>query len=279
MRGDFFSMNQTDKVTSTRYDTRIPSSTTGIELHIHYRVVDHSANLPTVLLSHGFTIDGTESHRMFLTLADAYNESGFNTVLFDHRGCGYSDGVFEEFIFSSAVEDIKVVARWAQRTFSGRAASLVVHGQSLGTAIASVAFQDSSQVEAFVLWNLSAQIYERYLDILGPAILETGIACVEEKGLYVRRAFLDDVKRYDILGLFNSWHHPVLFLSSGADTLGNPEFAARAARAVGSLGKRVVVDGAVHTFRCQPKLEQKAIHESVKWVMAVTGKRGKEPSR
>lgn len=257
-----------------KYDTRIPSSTAGVGLHVHYRVVDQRGHLPTILLSHGFTVDGTESHRMFLSLADAYNRNGFNTVLFDHRGCGYSDGAFEDFMFSSAVEDIRVVAQWARRNFSGRAGSLIVHAQSLGTAIASVAFKDSPLVEAFVLWNLSAQIYERYLTMLGSDILETGKACVEPKGFYVRRAFLEDVKNYDILGLFDTWRRPVLFLSSGADTVGNPAFAAQAAKAVGALGKRVIIDGASHSFRCQPEQEQRAVRESIDWVLAVTAREG-----
>ncbi|MCX6578885.1 MAG: alpha/beta fold hydrolase [Candidatus Aminicenantes bacterium] len=257
-------------------DTRIRSSSSHIELHVHYRIVDEEGRLPTILFSHGFTVDGTESHRMFLKVADGYNEKGFNTVLFDHRGCGYSDGSFEDFIFSSAVEDIRVVAEWVKKTLAGRSRSLVIHGQSLGTAIAAVAFHESPMVEAFVLWNLSAQIYDRYLKMLGTNILKTGKACVEQKGFFVRQAFLEDVKSYNILRFFENWNRPILFVSSGADTLGNPEFAEQAAKTVGEIGKRVVIDGAHHSFRCQPELEDQAIQESIKWVSTISSRKDAE---
>src|SRR6266545_7117529 len=60
--------------TTMKHDTRIPSSTKGLDLHVHYRMVDEKGRRPTILLSHGFTVDGTESHRMFLSLADQYNQ-------------------------------------------------------------------------------------------------------------------------------------------------------------------------------------------------------------
>ena len=69
----------------------------GGSLHLHYRDAGDGQPRPTVILSHGFTVDGTESHRIFLRMADRYNAAGITTVNFDYFGCGYSDGDFSEF--------------------------------------------------------------------------------------------------------------------------------------------------------------------------------------
>jgi pimeloyl-ACP methyl ester carboxylesterase len=255
---------QTYKVTKS--DTRVPAGNSSQELHVHLRSIESNNDRPIVILSHGFSVDGTESHRLFLNIADAYNAVGYNTVQFDYRGCGYSDGDFSDFSLSGAVSDLLAILKWTRHQGGMDHSRIVIHGQSLGTAVAVAALKDDDLISGFVLWNLSANLYTRYLQMLGDYILEDGETCMPEKGFFVRREFLEDLKGYDILQYFDAWKKPVLFVSSGADTKGDARLAESACAKAGKLARRIVVPDANHSFKCQPDLERDAIQASVDWV-------------
>ncbi len=236
-------------------------------LHFHLRRPTHSGPLEDalILFSHGFSVDGTESHRMFLSAASAYQALGGTCLLFDYRGCGYSDGAFVDFTVTGACDDLIRVASWAQNVAKFR--YMFLHGQSIGTAIGVLAVERLGPIDGLVLWNLSADIYERYGRIFGEGIKTSDRYCLEEKGLYTGRSFMDDARRYDVIGRFRSdWRWPVLLLNSGDDSMGDPAYAAEVADTLGSGCTTHIIEGAKHSFKCQPDLEQRAVQVSVDWV-------------
>src|SRR6266487_1474890 len=214
---------------SEAFDTRIRDAQGTGGLHVHYRLPESGQRAPLVVMCHGFSVDGTESHRMFLEMAREYQAAGMAVVLFDQHGCGYSDGDFEEFSFERSVADLGAVVEWSRSELPVDPRRIIVHGQSLGTAIATVQVRDGMDVAGVVLWNLSADLYNRYLRMLGPEILDAGVTCID-KGLYVRRELLDELRKYDIVECFIGWSRPVLFINSGADDLGVPALSETAAR-------------------------------------------------
>ena len=247
------------------HDLRVARAGHG-SLHLHVRW-EPAAALPAVIFSHGFSVDGTESHRMFLKMADQYNRRGIATVNFDYYGCGYSDGDFTDFTVSSAVSDLHRVLSWARAQPQIDASRIVIHGQSLGTAIAAIVGARLSQVRGYVLWNLSADLPRRYRQMLGEEVFVKGFTWLGDKGLMVRRSFMEDLQQYDVLGCFTAWSAPTLFLNSGSDTKGEPALSEKAHRMIGSLGTRVVIAGANHSFKCQPDLEDQAMSTTLSWVV------------
>ena len=237
----------------------------GGSLHVHYREAGNGEARPAVVLSHGFTVDGTESHRIFLRMADRYNAAGIATVNFDYFGCGYSDGDFSEFSVSNAVADLGTVIDWAHRQ-DGVAGQVVIHGQSLGTAVATVVAAGRDDLAGCVMWNLSADLPRRYRAMLGDDIFSDGQTWVRDKGYRITKDFMDDVDRYDILGYYRDWRTPTFFVSSGADTKGEPELAERACAMAGEPASRLVVQDANHSFKCQPDLEDQAASATLSWV-------------
>jgi pimeloyl-ACP methyl ester carboxylesterase len=238
----------------------------GGSLHLHYRDAGDGEARPTVILSHGFTVDGTESHRIFLRMANRYNAAGITTVNFDYFGCGYSDGDFSEFSLSNAVADLDLVIDWAQRQPGVDPERLVIHGQSLGTAVATVVGSRRDDVGGYVMWNLSADLRRRYTSMLGDELFSSGSTCIRDKGFRVTMEFMEDLQQYDILGYYRAWQSPTLFISSGADTKGEPALAEKACYTIGALGSRVVIPGANHSFKCQPDLEEQAAAATLSWV-------------
>lgn len=249
----------------TKTDLRINRGDSST-LHVHYRHNDNGEARPTVIFSHGFTVDGAESHRMFLEVADQYNELNITTINFDYYGAGYSDGDYSQFSLSGAVRDLGCVIDWAKQQPEVEPTKIVVHGQSLGTAVATIVGSCRSDVNGFVLWNLSADLPRRYRAMLGEEVFTQGHTWVRDKGYMIRREFMEDIEQYDILAYYNSWRWPTLFVSSGDDAKGEPVLAEQACSTIGELGTRIIIPGANHSFKCQPELQLQAAEASVSWV-------------
>lgn len=254
-------------------DSRLRRGSGEATLHLHYRHHPGSSRQPVVIFSHGFTVDGAESHRIFLRMADRYNKRGFATVNFDYYGCGYSEGDFTEFSISNAAEDLETVLNWVKTQPFADAGRMIIHGQSLGTAIATIVGVRRTDVQGYLFWNYSADLSRRYRRLLGDELLRDGHTWVRDKGFGVTLKLIEDIDKYDIISLLSSWHSPTLFVSSGEDTKGEPALAERACRLIGDLGTRVVIPGANHSFKCQPALEDEAAQMSLEWASRVAGVR------
>lgn len=248
-------------------DTRLRRANGTEFLHSHIRSVrqnDHKR--PYLVFSHGFSVDGLESHRMFMNFARIANQRGYSCVLFDHYGIGYSDGVYADFRLSRAAEDLISIARQARGQLDSDGRCVLV-GQSLGTAVAALAEKGlRRELLGSVLWNLSANIADRYPKLFGEGILEKDNHCLPEKGLLIGKSFMEDARNCDILGSFESFSTPVLFLTCGDDEKSDSELAKVAASKVANLGDRTSIPGANHSFKCQPELEKIAISRSLAWI-------------
>lgn len=234
-------------------------------LHCHYQEPALWDTRALVVFSHGFSVDGTESHRMFNDLALAYNDAGIASLQFDYRGCGYSSGDFSAFTVSGAIADIGAVVAWARRMHGPE--HLFLHGQSLGSAVASLATGRQTEPTGLVLWNLSAEIESRYPRLFGSGILTEDRYCLSDKGLITGRVFMEDAATYDVLGAFPEIGQPVLFVNAGADEKSSAAYAEEAATRLAHDRYEVVeIPGANHSFKCQADLQELAAARSVEWV-------------
>src|SRR6185437_1859311 len=128
-------------------------------------------------------------------------------------GCGYSDGDFSELRLSESIDDLAKVIDWSRSEVAGNQHAVVL-AQSFGTAVAALlGAQQPDAFSAAVLWNLSADIYNRYQRLFGKDIATSDVIYLE-KGLGIGRAFMDDARGYDVVDSFRSWQKPVLFLNS-----------------------------------------------------------------
>src|ERR1700732_2116225 len=123
----------------------------------------HSLSAPpqetVFIFSHGFSVDGTESRRMFIEISNELSDLGYPCILFDYRGNGYSDLAFEDMTFDSQIEDLNAVMDFARKEFPDY--KLAVWGMSFGCAVAAHAASQRSDLSLLVLWCLSADLFPR----------------------------------------------------------------------------------------------------------------------
>ncbi|MFQ3611847.1 MAG: alpha/beta fold hydrolase [Fimbriimonadales bacterium] len=108
--------------------------------------------VPAVLMSHGFTGNKTETHRLFVHTARLLAERGMMVLRYDFLGSGDSEGLFEEMTIRGEVEDcLNALSylRAQRRTDPERIAML---GFSLGGCVTALAQPRAGSVRTLVLW-------------------------------------------------------------------------------------------------------------------------------
>lgn len=86
-----------------------------------------------VIMVHGFPGDKNACNAVFGDFENAAGDKHYNTLRFDFRGCGASDGQSEDFSLYSAAEDLRAVLGWAKGKGYKR---FVFIGEGLGASLA-----------------------------------------------------------------------------------------------------------------------------------------------
>ncbi len=86
-----------------------------------FNLSDNLLNPALMIFLHGFPHSHMKAHNdLFGQLQDACAKSGIASIRFDFRGCGISDGASENFMLSSAQEDIAQILEWSRTKFFDR---------------------------------------------------------------------------------------------------------------------------------------------------------------
>lgn len=219
-----------------------------------------------VVFSHGFSVDGTESARLFLDLAHAVVlPMNGAAILFDYRGNGYSSGKFEDMTFDSQAADLAAVLEWTTRTFPNPGPTYV-WGMSFGCAVASYVAPNVPAVDGLILWCLSAELYDRYSERLGQDIVTNGHVFLD-KGFKLNLSFLESLKGRDIYEAIRLFNRPTLLVHGTADTTASVELSRRAHAAAIESSELVEIDGGVHGFKLQPEPMRHAIAATGNWLV------------
>lgn len=242
---------------------QIPTST-GFAVHAYLSTPENAHADKLVILSHGFITTGTENHGMFMRASRRLNRSGFSTILYDQIGTGYSDGNYPDFSVRRGVEVLDSVIQFAvsQLGFS----SLILFGQSLGTAISALVLDERSDVvESCVYWNFSDRIISRYRELFDERMGKGEQVCIPHKGYFVSGSIFEGITDTSASEAVLSHRKPTLFLNSGNDRIGSKVIAKQLASLESNFEYREVA-GASHDFVNQPELEEEALDTSIEWL-------------
>lgn len=111
----------------------------GISQHLYTHFSKGDDPLPArdktlVIMMHGFPGGHMEDQgNIFGDLEDILSSTRFDSIRFDFRGCGDSDGESEDFTLTTAGQDLKAVLNWAYKKGYERVAYI---GEGLGAAVA-----------------------------------------------------------------------------------------------------------------------------------------------
>lgn len=242
---------------------RIPSRDPNEGIHLcYFKTLNRPAAV--VLLSHGFTVDGTESHRMFVEIAASLQHHNIAALLFDYRGTGYSGGAHRDLTPSREIADLRCVHRFLVSEMAPRNAKLGVLGQSHGSYIAILTAPLLERIDAMCVWGASATPLERYRRNFSD-LSRHGDDIMLDKGFLLGTHFLDDMARHDALEACARISCPVLFVHAGDDEKVPLAEGRQAFEGVQSAKDFVVIEGGNHLYKRQPELQAKAVKETVAW--------------
>ncbi|MHC4887227.1 MAG: alpha/beta hydrolase family protein [Planctomycetota bacterium] len=229
-----------------------------------YRVVP----CPTVLLCHGFAGSRNDNGRLLLWLARALAHRNIGALLMDFRGCGESEGDFNEMSIRTMLEDVTVAVTTLCGDLRVDKERIGIMGHSLGGLVAACAAGDDKCLKALALWGAvgdTRRIQERFSDG-ADSRTSTGW---DAGGLEVSEAFRDSAMDLDVQLRYVMSTAPVL-VAHGTEDESVPfdhaklfvENANRRARHF----KLISVDGADHCFRRLPWREE-IVQGTVDWFM------------
>ncbi len=158
-----------------------------------------TAAAPVVLCCHGLTGTRVGSCYRFVQLARRLVESNIACLRFDFRGCGESDGRFEDVTVSQLIEDVRAALASLDDMTGCDVTRLGVAASSFGALTASLALGDKAALTCLVLWAPVARmqpLVDRSLDGKAKALLDEQ-GWLDHNGHRLGRAFLYEIPSAD----------------------------------------------------------------------------------
>lgn len=240
-------------------------------VHVHTVRPSGVASLPTVVLVHGTAGSGSGERRWRLRLAAALAKRGFQATAFDHRGCGYSDGEFQDATITARIHDLHAVLSSLEGADRDR---IGIFGTSLGSAIAMLHEARYSTARTAVLYTLPCEMAKNYTDwfrakLRGDAEyhewLRTGRAYFEGVREFFTTAFLDDLKKHSVLRSIRGVDIPLLLLQSRGDQEVATAISCKCFKQAPNAGNRIeLLDGA-HSFESDESKEGRLVELITEW--------------
>ena len=183
---------------------------------------------------------------------------GCYCLRFDFRGCGDSDGRFQDSISSHRLEDLDRVIDYVRIELE--VDDIGLFGSSLGGYVSLLRAGDKGALKAIV----SVSTPFSMADLLEDEIEEKGYCDID--GYRIGRNFLDDARECDEKlrkGLVKI-SCPVLFVHGSADPLVPPDHTRKLNSLVGSTREIRIIEGADHSYS-NPEHLFKLIELSREW--------------
>jgi uncharacterized protein len=217
-----------------------------------------------VIFSHGFTVPGFESHRMFLDAAERLASIGIASSLFDYRGSGYSDWSFEQMTLHTELDDIGAVLNFTRSRETG---PLIVWGMSLGTCLAAkIARERPDLVSGLVSWCSSFDTYERWEERYRDLLAAGGGATFLPSGFKVTTELLESVQDFDLVTDLQNTVCPLLMVHGTEDDSTDIRRATRGMDSLNRPFERVIIEGGNHGFKNQPAKYEEALSVTLSWI-------------
>jgi pimeloyl-ACP methyl ester carboxylesterase len=179
---------------------------------------DSETGKTLILMAHGFPGHKSAHDDFFGDLDAALALGSHDTLRFDFRGCGESDGLEENFTIASACEDFQSVMLWCRREGYSQ---FIVAGAGLGATIAAMNMELGAK--AFImLWPvLEPKLYfKQYISKAVMADDNKPYAEIDSHRIGV--AFIKELKDLDIVSSLKEIYCPTLIMHGSEDEIVPP---------------------------------------------------------
>lgn len=117
---------------------------------LHFPITKNPS--PAVMICHGFGGDKLGKNEVYLKVARELTKAGIATFRFDFRGCGDSEGDFNDITLEGLVSDAEVVVDFLKKDPRLDPKRLGIFGRSLGGSIALMTAHRTKAFKTIVLW-------------------------------------------------------------------------------------------------------------------------------
>lgn len=243
-----------------------------LKLHVFEVVPATNPPHPAVVIVHGTAGGGSGGRRWRLRLATALATQGITAVVFDHRGCGYSDGAFEDCTVSARLDDYHAVLSSLEDVDTQRIGAF---GFSLGSAVIVLREAGLPRVAAATFYTLPCEMAKNYdpwfrerfdsEDAFKAWVRDGGRVFVDEPKEFFTAAFREDLRNHDVLSSIVDLQIPLLLLQSEKDLEVYPEISFKAFNMARHPDNRSIVLRGKHSFEDDEEKEAAVIGHTIDW--------------
>ena len=205
---------------------------------------------PLVVLCHGLLSHKDSSK--YRQLAKVFAQRGIGSIRFDFRGCGESEGVFEEGSVSGRWRDLLRVIEWAG-TLEEFNDHLGLLGSSLGGYLALLEASRNPLVRSVVVWATPSNLVDLAKRL--PEVVPFGLS----------RGFCENLGSIDLLSLLEGVRR-VMILHGQQDKEVPPQHASNLLAAVAEPKCLHVFENGDHRFS-ETKDRDQAVRYSLEWFL------------
>lgn len=208
---------------------------------------------PSLVMLHGFTGHKIEPHQMFVKAARRFAAEGILTLRFDFRGCGESEGLFEEISIEGEISDALRALEMIRGRGDVRKDRVGLLGMSLGGSIAaSVAGMKGADIGCLILWAAVAAPRRVFTAKATPEIVRNiGKRPVHDyHGNALSQKFIDELFTFTPVERVRAYNGPALIMHGDSDNSVSPDDALLYEEALSGRGPvdLHMIRGAGHIF-------------------------------
>ncbi|MFH0962971.1 MAG: alpha/beta hydrolase [Planctomycetota bacterium] len=220
---------------------------------LHIPEPPHVPPFPALVMLHGFTGHKIEPHRLFVKAARRFASEGILTLRFDFRGCGESEGDFEDLSVEGEVGDALKALELVRGRGDVRQDRIGLLGMSLGGSIAAcVAGTERDALCCLVLWAAVADPRRAFgAKAAGDIMANFGKRPVHDYfGNALSQGLLDELYVFRPLERLRGYASPAIILHGDADTSVSPDDALLYEEELSGRGdvELHMIRGSGHTF-------------------------------
>ena len=211
---------------------------------LFYPSSDISNQNKIIIVCHGFK-GSKEGRGKALEMADLFSNY-FNVVLFDFRGCGESEGNFEDITLTGQIDDLNSVVNWAIDNGYDQIGCV---GRSFGGTTVICTASKNKNILSVVGWAAPADLKSTFAKEKFSKRGEFYITYSEEKELKIKETFFEDLKKYDVFSMIKAISpRPVFILHSDKDEVVSCDTAYKLFEAADEPKKLEIIKGDDHIF-------------------------------
>ena len=221
-----------------------------------------------LIICHGFTGSKEGGGRTLEMGRFLSSKTGISVLVFDFAGNGQSQGQFEDLTLSGQIKDLTTAVTWCRERIPG---PVLTMGRSFGGTTVICQAAEDHRVRSVCTWAAPARPYDLFAGLATGRSPDSELITLQspEGSLQIKGAFLDDLKKHDVLrsaGLIAP--RRLMVVHGRRDESVSPRDAEKIYAAAGEPKTLRLIPDADHRFQINAGLAWEATLEWIRTALA-----------